>query len=665
MKYSYDGVAYLGCASALSTSNSIGRRTAMCDGAGQEAWSYDITTGVGWKTTDRRTTNSVTKDFVYQNNLDGSLATLSYPNNRVVTYAYNAAGRALSAVDTANSINYALNASYAPQGALSSLQNGASIVSTFYYNNRLQPCRISVRSAGVSPANCADTANTGNVLDFTYGFNLGTANNGNVASIANSRDIARSQSFTYDELNRIKTAQTQATAQPHCWGEIFTYDIWANLLTIGGIQPQYNGCTQESLSVGATTKNQISGYTYDAAGNLINNPGVATYSYDAENRMTTTAGVTYTYDGDGRRVKKSNGKLYWYGSGSDALEETDLSGTATADFVFFNGKRTARMDLPSATVHYYFANHLGSANVVTSSTGVIQDESDYYPFGGERSVTDTDPNQYKFTGKERDTESGLDYFIARYDASSLGRFMSPDPENAGAMPDDPQSWNAYTYARNNPLIYTDPDGTEYRLCDTKGNCAANYSDTEFDKNFENDRSVELRGKEIYKNGKLIGTFERLSFDDLSPSANAFFNQMSANRRPMNRFIGTFAVSSVVVGATGGAACYFLCPSATVTTLGITVGPTLAPLVINPRLQQIVNTLFQVTDRLPGGTAGVTRVEQMTGELFSKAGHAQKAEDSIIRLNNVIRSGQLSAQDRAVAGKLIQDLRTAIDTKRAF
>jgi RHS repeat-associated protein len=192
--------------------------------------------------------------------------------------------------------------------------------------------------------------------------------------------------------------------------------------------------------------------------------------------MTSTAGVTYTYDGDGMRVKKSNGRLYWYGSGSDPLEESNLSGVASAEFIFFGGKRTARLDLPGAAVHYYFANHLGSATVVTSSAGVIQDESDYYPFGGERVVTDTDPNPYKFTGKERDTESNLDNFGARYYSSQYGRFLSPDefsggpvdafssgdPLPPGPLPyadiSNPQSLNKFTYTRNNPLRWTDPNG---------------------------------------------------------------------------------------------------------------------------------------------------------------------------------------------------------------
>jgi RHS repeat-associated protein len=62
------------------------------------------------------------------------------------------------------------------------------------------------------------------------------------------------------------------------------------------------------------------------------------------------------------------------------------------------------------------------------------------------------------TGKERDTESGNDYFEARYYSSSMGRFMSPDPLLNSGRPDDPQTWNRYTYALNNPLIVTDPTG---------------------------------------------------------------------------------------------------------------------------------------------------------------------------------------------------------------
>jgi RHS repeat-associated protein len=209
------------------------------------------------------------------------------------------------------------------------------------------------------------------------------------------------------------------------------------------------------LSVTANWNNQLSGYSYDASGNMLND-GVNTYTYDAENQITTVAGVTYTYDGDGDRVEKSNGKLYWYGDGANALDETDLSGNLTDEYIFFGGKRIARRD-SSSNVDYYFADHLGSAHVVTNASGTIQDDSDFYPYGGERSYTSSSGNTRKFTGKERDSESGLDNLTARFYASTTGRFMSAD-DSKYVVAADPQTWNLYGYVANNPLNAVDPTG---------------------------------------------------------------------------------------------------------------------------------------------------------------------------------------------------------------
>lgn len=183
--------------------------------------------------------------------------------------------------------------------------------------------------------NCASTATTGNVLDLKYSFNLGSGDNGNVVAITNNRDNTRSESFTYDSLNRLATAATQTTGvtipNANCWGLTFGYDAWGNLLQSSTTGP--SGCGEPlPLNVTVTTANQISAYCYDAAGNLVLNAAcpvgsfTPTYSYNAENQLTSTAGVTYTYDGDGKRVMKSNGTIYWYGINSDPLEETDLTG---------------------------------------------------------------------------------------------------------------------------------------------------------------------------------------------------------------------------------------------------------------------------------------------------------------------------------------------------
>lgn len=130
--------------------------------------------------------------------------------------------------------------------------------------------------------------------------------------------------------------------------------------------------------------------------------------------------------------------------------------------MFFGGKRIARRDSVN-NVQYYFADHLGSARVVTNTSGSILDNSDFYPFGGERIITSSSGNHYKFTSKERDPESGLDDFDARYYSSQLGRFMSAD---WSAIPDpipyanltNPQTLNLYAMVRDNPETFVDLDG---------------------------------------------------------------------------------------------------------------------------------------------------------------------------------------------------------------
>jgi len=99
--------------------------------------------------------------------------------------------------------------------------------------------------------------------------------------------------------------------------------------------------------------------------------------------------------------------------------------------------------------------------VVTSATGAIEKSSVYYPFGCEIPITGASVvNTYKFTGKERDVESGLDDFGARFDSSNLGRFLTPDLVLRSTHSRNPQSWNRYSYTYNNPLILVDPTGEE-------------------------------------------------------------------------------------------------------------------------------------------------------------------------------------------------------------
>ena len=122
--------------------------------------------------------------------------------------------------------------------------------------------------------------------------------------------------------------------------------------------------------------------------------------------------------------------------------------------------------LAADIVKYVELDAVGNVRVVTDDKGKVIERHDYLPFGEECTTGPCAANPgvgagqpRKFTGKERDPETGLDYFGARYYGSKIGRFTTVDPvytwrDNIL----DPQRWNRYAYARNNPLRYTDPDG---------------------------------------------------------------------------------------------------------------------------------------------------------------------------------------------------------------
>jgi RHS repeat-associated protein len=445
----------------------------------QEAKTPRLTTAdiLGRLTAETRTLTgannaAISKNLSYSYNLGGSLKTLTYPSGNVITYTPDSAGRTLSAIDSANGISYVTSATYGPDSALTGFISGNSatftgITNAFSYNKRLQPLAMSANAPSQT------------VFSIGYDFHVGNgtsgADNGNVIGITNYKDNTRSQTFTYDLLNRLASAQNAGTdctvnvlgGNKKFWGNTYSYDAWGNLLNKTKVG---TACAGENLSLAADARNWIhatggSDYQYDAAGNMTFNatPPTQTYAYDQENRLTGAAGYAYTYDADGNRVRKSTGStgtLYWYMT-PGIVGESDLSGNLTDEYVFFDGERVARKSTNG--VFYYFSDHLKTASVITDSLGNIKSESDFYPWGGELQFINNDPNHYKFTGKERDAETQLDYFGARYYSNGLGRFVSSD-WSAVPVPvpyadlTDPQSLNQYSYVRNVPTSKADFDG---------------------------------------------------------------------------------------------------------------------------------------------------------------------------------------------------------------
>jgi RHS repeat-associated protein len=272
---------------------------------------------------------------------------------------------------------------------------------------------------------------------------------------------------------------------------------WATYATTGSVNNQV-GTTN---APGATTT-----YQYDQAGNVTFD-GTNKYLYDADGRICAVQNQVsfnggpgpitgYVYDADGGRVSKGTISIwscdpsvnglspavsetdYILGPGDEQLTElaSDPSGIMvwTHTNVWVDGQLLGTYDTNG--LHFYLNDWLGTRRAQTDYTGVLEQTCTSLPFGdslnctgsGQYSASLQYPTENHFTGKERDTESGNDYFGARYYASSMGRFLSPDDgSDQNAL--DPASWNLYSYVRNNPLTGTDDDGHTVTICSNDAN----------------------------------------------------------------------------------------------------------------------------------------------------------------------------------------------------
>ncbi len=155
------------------------------------------------------------------------------------------------------------------------------------------------------------------------------------------------------------------------------------------------------------------------------------------------------------------------GGATDGSTESNLVWQHTN--IWAAGKLLATYD--NDGLHFYFNDPLGTRRVQTDYAGVIEQTCQSLPYGDQLACTGstTTPTEHHFTGKERDTESGNDYFDASYFGSSMGRFLSPDPSGLFyADPTNPQSLNLYSYAYNNPLSNIDPTGLDAFAYDNGG-----------------------------------------------------------------------------------------------------------------------------------------------------------------------------------------------------
>jgi RHS repeat-associated protein len=410
----------------------------------------------------------------------------SYTNGEWVTFtqSFNAAGRPTQATSSISDSQHpgtlVSGIHYNAAGSVAAATLGNGLTQSAAYNARLQPCRTNVNSSGTVLGSCTAATPSGNVLDLSFGFNYGSGDNGNLMSFSAVGAQTFNRGYTYDAVNRLSTMSSPGSG---CSGLSWTYDAWGNRT-----DQTVTGGTCNTFHASVSANNQLTGtpYQYDAAGNKTHDASHS-YTYDAENRLSQVDGgatAIYTYDAEGRRAWKKIGSTTtsYFRDLSGAVLTEDLVSTWGPGYIYLNGKLLA--EYANSATYFAHEDHLGSTRLLTGyPTPGVAECDDYYPFGELISCGgSTTYNTHKFTGKERDSESNLDNFEARYDSSTLGRFMSPDETFAGWDQHDPESLNRYSYVENNPLSAIDPDGHDVMVCVNNGNGHFNcvkYTDQQY------------------------------------------------------------------------------------------------------------------------------------------------------------------------------------------
>jgi RHS repeat-associated protein len=154
------------------------------------------------------------------------------------------------------------------------------------------------------------------------------------------------------------------------------------------------------------------------------------------------------------------GNFYIYSFDGKLLQVYDVYGHLLKDYIYMGGRLIAEYDYVGARFLYYTPDQINTTRVITDQGGNVVYSAVHDPYGGiqQTGAGNTYDPQLKFSGKERDSESQLDYFGARYYDRSQYRFISLDPASFGLRSNDPQLLNSYSFAKGNPLSYIETSG---------------------------------------------------------------------------------------------------------------------------------------------------------------------------------------------------------------
>jgi RHS repeat-associated protein len=412
----------------------IGRLTSIIQTNQQQDYVYDYRGLIEKKIV---TLNGITRVTEYQYDIAGNLTKIIYPSGREVNYQYNLLGQVDSITTVFNGISQSLmqSAQYLPFGPAKSFTygNGLTHTQTYDQDYRLNAIQI------------------GGIVDRFYGFD----NANNITSIVNNVDLQKSQTFNYDELDRLITATGG-------YGNLlYTYDAVGNRLS-----ETKNGATNnyfyESTSNRLTTisGNTPRNFVYDDAGNPIQrtseNGTEQTLVYNNANRLNSVSENStilgaYGYNLLGQRTTKMmDGNVqehYYYDEAGQLISVTDGAGNTQREYIYWGNQLIAFV--ANGNIYYAHTDHLNTPQVITNQSQQVVWAADYEPFGKINLLTNSIEIYSRFPGQYLDQETNLYYNYFRDYDPSIGRYIQSDPIGLGG------GVNTYGYAFQNPNRYYD------------------------------------------------------------------------------------------------------------------------------------------------------------------------------------------------------------------
>jgi len=389
--------------------NGVGRLTSQEDASGTTKYTYDLRGNVLTQTSIR---GSITLTMGYAYNSADQLVQATYPDGRRFDYQYDASGNISDiTTDYQGTVQSVIsNIQHQPFGPVMGMTygNGLTLGQIYDLDTRLTQ------------------STTPSILERGYGFDDGS----NITSITNDLDPSATESFGYDNLNRLETAGGS-------YGSLgYSYDPTHNRTqktdSIEG--DTYYDYDLNNNHLTAVTAGDTKNYQYDAVGNIVDNNSYR-FDYADNNRLAAVKVgnkkiATYKYNGQGQRTEKIIGKItthYLYGLQGELLAEietTRKSQGVLRNYLYLNGRPVAITE--ASSLYYIHSDHLGTPQVITDQNQANVWRASYSPFGQALITTEVIVNNIRFNKGKLDPKNNPSMILSSLLCIASGGSLGPE-----------------------------------------------------------------------------------------------------------------------------------------------------------------------------------------------------------------------------------------------